>query len=148
MTIKDFAEKKGVTKQAVYKAINRSGLSARQLTDRKGNLTKKGAALLMKLFPDDPELTGKAFSDAELLEEDQQPQASNAEQEQLRQTVKALEEKCQEWEKRYFALIESHKEETEQLRKLIAREQELRYAAEHKGFFKRLFAGKKPENAD
>ena len=149
MNIKDFAEKKGVTKQAVYKAINRSGLSAKQLTDRRGNLTKKGVNLLAKLFPDDPELTGKAFTDAELLEDDQQPdQTGSNEADQLRQTIRELEEKCQEWEKRYFALIDSHKAETEQLRHLIAREQELRFAAENKGLFKRLFAGKKPDHAE
>ena len=147
MNIKDFAEKKGITKQAVYKAINRSGMSAKLLTDKRGNLTKKGVNLLAKLFPDNPELTGKAFADAELLEDDQQPdQTGSNEADQLRQTIKELEERCQEWEKRYFALIDSQNEETRQLRELIAREQQLRLAAEHKGLFKRLFSGKKQDD--
>ena len=146
MNIKEFSEKKGITKQAVYKAINRSGLSAKQLTDRKGNLTKKGVSLLAKLFPDDPELTGKAFADAELSDDQQPEQTGSNEADQLRQRIKELEEKCRDWEIRYFSLIDSQKEETSQLRELIAREQQLRLAAEHKGLFKRLFSGKKQDD--
>ena len=59
MKIREFAEGKGLTKQAVYKALNRAGFSAKDLTDRSGNLSKKGLATLRKLFPDDqdqPEL--------------------------------------------------------------------------------------------
>ena len=52
MKIKDFSEEKGLTKQAVYKAISRAGFSAKQITDRNGNITGKGFSVLRSLFPD------------------------------------------------------------------------------------------------
>ena len=36
MKIKDFAAEKQLSKQAIYKAIQRAGFSAKQLTDRNG----------------------------------------------------------------------------------------------------------------
>ena len=53
MKIKDFAAEIGITPQAVYKAINRAGLSARALTSKSGNLTSKGLSELRKLFSGD-----------------------------------------------------------------------------------------------
>lgn len=141
VTIKEFAERKKVSKQAVYKSINRNGISAKQLTDRQGNLTKKGLNTLRKLFPDDSNLVDQAFSDEVFPDSDSRNNADQ-ETEQLRQRVKELQTECEEWKQKYFQLVDSSREETQQLRVLIRNEQELRLRAEHKGFIKRLFAGK------
>ncbi len=139
MKIKDFAEKKQLTKQAVYKALNRAGYSAKTLTDRSGNLTKKGMTVLNRLFPSDGDQADRQ-DQPEPVDQDESTVA------ELRNQVTELKERCKEWETRYFQAVDQAKQENEQLRILLQREQELRlYAESNKGFFKRLFAGRKEE---
>lgn len=138
MKIKDFAEGKQVTPQAIYKALKRSGFSARSLTDRSGNLTRKGMTVLNRLFP----------SAGDQVEPEQPEQINQADQvesiiAELRNQVSELTERCKEWETRYFETVNQANKEQEQLRILLQREQELRLYAERKGFFKRLFSGRK-----
>lgn len=141
MKIKEFSEGKGLTKQAVYKAISRAGFSAKQITDRNGNITSKGFSILRSLFPE-----SESAADPETISgAGQQPAEQTAELEKLRERVRELEESCRTWEQRYFDAIESAKKESEQLRVLISQEQQLRLAAERKGLFRRLFAGKQTE---
>ena len=138
MKIKDFADKKELTRQAVYKALNRSGYSAKKLTDRSGNLTKNGLAVLNRLFPSAGDQVNQ--EPPEPVEQDQSSIVD-----ELRNQVDELKRKCSEWESRYFEAVNQAKTETEQLRILLQREQELRLYAERKGFFKRLFSGKKDQ---
>lgn len=142
LKIKDFAESKGLTKQAIYKAVNRAGLSARQLTDNRGNITRKGSQILSKLFPADPEQRRSPLDELPDQQQDDQQQELIS---SLKDQIKELDDRCKEWEKRYFDAVETHKAETEQLRILISQEQQLRLAAERKGFFRRLFAGKQKD---
>lgn len=142
MKIREFAEGKGLTKQAVYKALNRAGFSAKDLTDRSGNLSKKGLATLRKLFPDDqdqPELQQERPERPDQAAAQEQDQ----EKELLRSRIKTLEDEVSDWKKRYFDLVDSSNNEREQLRILIDQEQRLRAAAENRGFLRRLFSGKK-----
>jgi hypothetical protein len=138
LKIKEFAEGKKVSPQAVYKALNRSGFSAKTLTDRSGNLTRKGMTVLNRLFP----------SAGDQVEPEQPEPVNQADQAEsiiaeLRNQVSELTERCNEWESRYFEAVKHGNQEKEQLRILLQREQELRLYAENKGFFKRLFAGRK-----
>ena len=135
MKIKDFADKKQLTKQAVYKALNRAGYSAKTLTDRSGNLTKKGLTVLNRLFP----TAGDQVDQEPPVPADQDDRIVS----DLRNQVDELKQRCEQWETRYFQAVDQAKQENEQLRILLQREQELRLYAENKGFFKRLFAGKK-----
>lgn len=141
MKIKEFAERKQLTRQAVYKALNRSGYSAKDLTDRSGNLTKKGLTVLNRLFPSDGDQVN--HEPPEPVEQDQSSIID-----ELRNQVDEQKRKCAEWESRYFEAVNQAKTETEQLRILLQREQELRLYAERKGIFKRLFAGKKEKQND
>lgn len=145
MKIKEFSEEKGLTKQAVYKAISRAGFSAKQITDRSGNITGKGFSILRSLFPESeqPEI-GSQSSNAGT--DPEQPSGTKSEIEQLRQRIAELEESCKKWEQRYFDALETAKQEGQQLRILLSQEQQLRLAAERKGFFRRLFAGRKEES--
>ena len=133
MKIRDFAAEIGITPQAVYKAINRAGLSARALTNKSGNLTSKGLSELRRLFSDDQEQD----------QPDQRPERADQDQDELRLRIKALEDEVSLWQKRYFDLVESSNEERAQLRIIIDQEQKLRAAAEHRGIIRRLFSGKK-----
>lgn len=141
MKIKEFSEGKGLTKQAVYKAISRAGFSAKQITDRNGNITSKGFSILRSLFPE-----SESAADPETISgAGQQPAEQTAEIEKLKQRIAELEESCRTWEQRYFDAVDAAKKESEQLRVLISQEQQLRLAAERKGLFRRLFAGKQTE---
>lgn len=133
MKIRDFAAEIGITPQAVYKAINRAGLSARALTNKSGNLTSKGLSELRKLFSGDQDED----------QPDQRPERSDQAQDELRLRIKALEDEVSLWQKRYFDLVESSNQERAQLRIIIDQEQKLRAAAEHRGIIRRLFSGKK-----
>ena len=133
MKIRDFAAEIGITPQAVYKAINRAGLSARALTNKSGNLTSKGLSELRRLFSDDQDED----------QPDQRPERSDQAQDELRLRIKALEDEVSLWQKRYFDLVESSNQERAQLRIIIDQEQKLRAAAEHRGIIRRLFSGKK-----
>ena len=141
MKIKDFADEKGLTRQAVYKAIQRAGFSTKQLTDRHGNISPKGFSILRNLFPD---MTAPEESPEE--EPQQVPETKpdlQPEVDRLLRKVEELESRCMEWEKRYFDAVDHAKKESEQMRVLLSQEQQLRLAAENKHFFRRLFAGKK-----
>ena len=136
MKIRDFAAEIGITPQAVYKAINRAGLSARALTNKSGNLTSKGLSELRKLFSEDQDED----------QPEQRPERSAQDQDELarlRLRVDQLDQEVSLWQKRYFDLVESSNQERAQLRILIDQEQKLRAAAEHKGLIRRLFSGKK-----
>lgn len=133
MKIREFAAEIGITPQAVYKAINRAGLSARALTNKSGNLTSKGLSELRKLFSGDQDED----------QPDQRLERSDQAQDELRLRIKALEDEVELWKKRYFDLVQSSNEERSQLRIIIDQEQKLRAAAEHRGIIRRLFSGKK-----
>ena len=168
MKIKEFAESRKLSNQAIYKALNRAGYSAKQLTDRNGNISQKGIRILNKLFPDDLQ------QDPEPGAGDQQPGqqepgaaaagssagGESKEAEYLRERIKELENQCSEWktkssewETRYFELQQSKEREAQEFRRLLyqykeTENQKLIAAAgepEKKGFFKRLFHGKKTE---
>ena len=147
MKIKEFAESKNVSNQAIYKALNRAGYSAKQITNKYGNICPHGIRILKKLFPDD------LHQDPEQVAEDQRPEESagieSREMELLRKRIDELEQqceewktKCNEWEERYFELQQSKTREGQELRGLLLQEQQLRMSIEKKGFFKRLFPGK------
>lgn len=132
MTIKEFAEGKGLTPQAVYKAIQRAGCKTKALTDKRGKLTNRGLTTLERLFdvgadPDEQQPTEQTEQEIELL----------------KQRIAELEKRCAAWEQRYFETVEHSREEAQQLRTLLSQEQQLRMAVEQRGFIKRLFSGKK-----
>lgn len=143
MTIKEFADGKGLTPQAVYKAVGRAGFKTRQLTDRKGKLTTGGISALKVLFPDDESATAQ----------EAEPKAESPEIVRLREQVEALqtrcrelEQQCEDWKGRFFDAQEHSREEAQQMRQLLSQEQQLRMAAERKGFIRRLFAGKRADS--
>lgn len=50
MKIKQFADNKGISRQAVYNAISKKGYKVNQLTDSSGNLTNEGITILEEMF--------------------------------------------------------------------------------------------------
>jgi hypothetical protein len=142
MKIKEFAVEKGVTPGAIYKAVQRSGHSAKELTDKRGNITAKGAGILQKLFPDDTEPR------SEPLKEER---ADNSTLDDLRDRLRAAEERAEKWERLYLELQEKTERERASLldriseaNRLISQQQELARLASMNPI-KRLFSGRKKE---
>ena len=52
MTVRQFAESRNVTRQAVYQLAEKSGRKLSEFTDKKGNLSEEGIAFLESLLPE------------------------------------------------------------------------------------------------
>lgn len=52
MTVRQFAESRCVTRQAVYQLAEKAGRKLSEFTDKKGNLSEEGVAFLESLLPD------------------------------------------------------------------------------------------------
>ena len=52
LKIKEYAEEKNVSQNGLYKSIRRAGYSAKELTDKKGDITARGFTILNRIFPD------------------------------------------------------------------------------------------------
>ena len=161
MRIKEYAAGKGVTQGAIYKAIGRAGHSAKDLTDRKGNITPKGSAILDELFPDDQETRSEPLNEekagdstlddlrARLSEAERaREKAEDALKVEREQRIKA-EAQAEKWENLYLELQDKAAQEREanrtaltQAHILAARAQE---AANKKTGILRLFSGRKKD---
>ena len=55
MTVRQFAESRNITRQAVYKLAEGAGRKLTEFTDKKGNLSEEGISFLESLIPDKAE---------------------------------------------------------------------------------------------
>jgi len=172
LKIKEYAVEHGLTHGAVYKAVQRSGHSMKELTDKNGNITAAGFAILAEIYPDpdaenpdhDPasDLLPEKQTDNSALDE-LRDRLSQAEKDlaKTEAALKAESEKSALYEKLYNEKSddlkrqqESFDRERDQLIKqlseahrLASQQQELaRLAAMNP--IKRLFAGRKKKQID
>ena len=161
MTIKEFAEKQGLKRGTVYKAIKDSSFTVDQITGRSGQITEEGRKILQILFPDQEPLSEPL--------KDTQPDDSVLDdlRERLREAERAREkaEESLRIEKEQRSLFEklynetkdelrdqriSAEKEREQYKILIRAEQGLRMKAERSLFqrVKVFFLGEKNQPVD
>lgn len=69
MTIKQFAESRGVSKQLVYQNIKGAGKQVSELTDGKGNLTDSGLDFLQSIIPDKSSETEQSSGSQEVKQQ-------------------------------------------------------------------------------
>lgn len=103
MTIKEFSEKKGLSKGTIYKAIRNSSFQLNQITNRAGHITPEGLAILNGLFPDqdnqaEPDQRGELEQLKDALEE------KRLECDGLREELKEKERALEKAESRRDAL--------------------------------------------
>lgn len=143
MKIKEYAEYKGITRDAIYKAVGRAGRSTRELTDKKGNITPKGMEILDNLFADDQEPQRERLKDTK---------AEDSTLDDLRARLSEAQERAEKWERLYLELQdraaqerEAAEKEREQYKILLQTEQGLRIKAERNLFqrVKVFFLGEK-----
>lgn len=65
MTVRQFAESRNVTRQAVYQLAEKAGRKLSEFTDKKGNLSEEGISFLESLIPEKPEEPEEPVSESE-----------------------------------------------------------------------------------
>lgn len=155
LKIKEYASHQGLTNSAVYNAVRRAGHSTKELTDKKGNITPAGFAILGSIYPEVKEPSPETVS-----ERPKKSKSNNSAYDELKarlseaeKRAERAEERAEKWESLYLELQKQSAEEREQNRialseahVLVARAQE---SAQRRSFL-RLFSGrkKKPAEAD
>ena len=142
MKIKDFAAEKGLTPGAIYKAVQRAGHSTKELTDKRGHITAKGAGILQKLFPDEQEPRSEPLTEEK---------AGDSTLDDLRDRLREAQERAEKWEKLYLELQdraaqerEAHREELRAAHVLAAQAQET-ISKLSMNPIRRLFSGRKKD---
>lgn len=163
MKIKEYADGKGLTKGAVYKAIIRNGHSAGELTDKRGNLTAKGMQILDEIYqePDQEPLSEplKETRPEDSALDELRERLSEAERarEKAEESLRIEKEQRSLFEKLYNETKDelrdqriSAEKEREQYKILIRAEQGLRMKAERSLFqrVKVFFLGEKNQPVD
>ena len=157
LKIKDFAEGKKMSQNAIYKAILREGHSAKELTDKKGNITAAGFRILNKIYPGEveemqrnPEKEKDGILD-QLKEADKIREQLEREATSLREQLAEAKSRADKWEKMCIEQQEkASQERSEMLQQLkasqvlLAQQQEINSRLLMNPI-KRLFAGRKKE---
>ena len=167
MNIKEYAETKGLTKGAVYKAITRSGHNAGELTDRRGHITGKGLSILREIYPDEQEPDQEPLSEP-LKETRPEDSALDELRERLSEAERArdraeadlqnekerrirAEEQAEKWERLYLELQDSAAQERDRIREQVRAAQVLTAQAQEvsknlsRNPLRRLFSGRKKD---
>lgn len=161
MTIKEFAEKQGLKRGTVYKAIKDSSFTVDQITGRSGQITEEGRKILQILFPDQEPLSEplkETQPDDSVLDE-LRKRLSEAERarEKAEESLRIEKEQRSLFEKLYNETKDelrdqriSAEKEREQYKILIRAEQGLRMKAERSLFqrVKVFFLGEKNQPVD
>ena len=143
MKIKEYAEYKGITRDAIYKAVSRAGRSTRELTDKKGNITPKGMEMLDNLFADDPGPQREPLKETK---------AEDSTLDDLRARLSEAQERAEKWERLYLELQdraaqerEAHREELRAAHVLAAQAQETISKLSTNPIKRLFFGGKKKD---
>lgn len=161
MTIKEFAEKQGLKRGTVYKAIKDSSFTVDQITGRSGQITEEGRKILQILFPDQEPLSEplKETQPDDSVLDDLRERLSEAERarEKAEESLRIEKEQRSLFEKLYNETKDelrdqriSAEKEREQYKILIRAEQGLRMKAERSLFqrVKVFFLGEKNQPVD
>lgn len=161
MTIKEFAEKQGLKRGTVYKAIKDSSFTVDQITGRSGQITEEGRKILQILFPDQEPLSEplKETQPDDSVLDDLRERLREAERarEKAEESLRIEKEQRSLFEKLYNETKDelrdqriSAEKEREQYKILIRAEQGLRMKAERSLFqrVKVFFLGEKNQPVD
>lgn len=161
MTIKEFAEKQGLKRGTVYKAIKDSSFTVDQITGRSGQITEEGRKILQILFPDQEPLSEplKETQPEDSVLDDLRERLREAERarEKAEESLRIEKEQRSLFEKLYNETKDelrdqriSAEKEREQYKILIRAEQGLRMKAERSLFqrVKVFFLGEKNQPVD
>lgn len=151
LKLKEFASRLKLSNNALYKTIRREGYTAKELTDKRGNITPAGMKILRRMYPEDAEEQQqepeqepeqRKEADRELLEK---------EAESLRKQLAETVERAEKWERLYLDLQDKTAEERAEMQQqqralqvLLAQQQDINRRLLMNPI-KRLFSGRKKD---
>lgn len=151
LKLQEFASRLKLSNNALYKTIRREGYTAKELTDKRGNITPAGMKILRRMYPEDAEEQQqepeqepeqRKEADRELLEK---------EAESLRKQLAETVERAEKWERLYLDLQDKTAEERAEMQQqqkalqvLLAQQQDINRRLLMNPI-KRLFSGRKKD---
>ena len=152
MKLQEFALRQKLSNNALYKAIRREGYTAKELTDKRGNITSAGLKILRRMYPEDAE---EPQQDPEPEQEQRKApglEALEKELKSLREQLAEARERAEKWEKLYLDLQDKAAQERSEMQQqikaaqiLLAQQQEINSRLLMNPI-KRLFSGRKKEH--
>lgn len=152
MKLQEFALSQKLSNNALYKAIRREGYTAKELTDKRGNITSAGLKILRRMYPEDAE---EPQQDPEPEQEQRKApglEALEKELKSLREQLAEARERAEKWEKLYLDLQDKAAQERSEMQQqikaaqiLLAQQQEINSRLLMNPI-KRLFSGRKKEH--
>ena len=140
-----------MSNNALYKAIRREGYTAKDLTDKRGNITSAGLKILRRMYPEDVEEQQQEPEQEPEQRKEAGREALEKEAESLRKQLAETRERAEKWEKLYLDLQDDAAQERAELQQqiknsqiLLARQQEINSRLMMNPI-KRLFSGRKKD---
>lgn len=151
MKLQEFALRQKLSNNALYKAIRREGYTAKDLTDKRGNITSAGLKILRRMYPEDAEEQQQEPEQEPEQRKEAGREALEKEAESLRKQLAETRERAEKWEKLYLDLQDDAAQERAELQQqiknsqiLLARQQEINSRLMMNPI-KRLFSGRKKD---
>lgn len=151
MKLQEFALRQKLSNNALYKAIRREGYTAKDLTDKRGNITSAGLKILRRMYPEDVEEQQQEPEQEPEQRKEAGREALEKEAESLRKQLAETRERAEKWEKLYLDLQDDAAQERAELQQqiknsqiLLARQQEINSRLMMNPI-KRLFSGRKKD---
>lgn len=149
MKLQEFALRQKLSNNALYKAIRREGYTAKDLTDKRGNITSAGLKILRRMYPEDTEEQQQEPEQEPEQRKEAGREELEKEAESLRKQLAETKERAEKWEKLYLDLQDNAAQERAELEQqiknsqiLLARQQEMNNRLLMNPI-KRLFSGRK-----
>ena len=152
MKLQEFALRQKLSNNALYKAIRREGYTAKELTDKRGNITSAGLKILRRMYPEDVEEPQQDPEPEQEQRKDPGREALEKELKGLREQLAETRERAEKWEKLYLDLQDKAAQERSEMQQqikaaqiLLAQQQEINSRLLMNPI-KRLFSGRKKEH--
>lgn len=152
MKLQEFALRQKLSNNALYKAIRREGYTAKELTDKRGNITSAGLKILRRMYPEDAEEQQQDPEPEQEQRKDPGREALEKELKSLREQLAETRERAEKWEKLYLDLQDKAAQERSEMQQqikaaqiLLAQQQEINSRLLMNPI-KRLFSGRKKEH--
>ena len=149
MKIQEFASSKNLSNNAIYKAIRREGYTAKELTDKRGNITPAGFKILRRIYPAEAEEQQQIEQQQRGTDKGQE--STEKELQILREQLAETRERAEKWERLYLELQDKTAEERTEmqhqqkaLQVLLAQQQDINRRLLMNPI-KRLFSGRKKD---
>lgn len=149
LKLQEFASRLKLSNNALYKTIRREGYTAKELTDKRGNITPAGMKILRRMYPEDAEEQQQEPEQEQEQRKEADRELLEKEAESLRKQLAETVERAEKWERLYLDLQDKTAEERAEMQQqqkalqvLLAQQQDINRRLLMNPI-KRLFSGRK-----